>query len=126
MADALQAPQFESARRIAVIVPDDGTDLRLMMSLLQDRGVTRAHSVSVRSVGALREAQTRRGHLPEAALARLVTIIVGEHDADAVFDFVCEAANVLGPGGGVVTMDRLLAATPFVLPEDVALEPAPG
>lgn len=126
VADTLEHPApvpLEAACRVAVVVPDDGTDLRLMTALLNDKGIARAVSVSLRAVGVLREARTRHGRLPEPALARLVTIIVSERDAEAVFDFVCEAAKVCRPGGGVVTMDRLLAATPYALPADVPVEP---
>ena len=67
---------FEPARRIRAILPDDGTDRRLLEGLWRDKGVTRADTVPVRAVAALLEAHTQRGRLPEPVLARLVTVIV--------------------------------------------------
>jgi hypothetical protein len=40
----------------------------------------------VRAVAALQEAKTKRGRLPEPTLARWVTVVVTETEADAVFD----------------------------------------
>jgi hypothetical protein len=113
---------LQAACSIYVVVPDDGTDLELMTKLLEDKGITRADSVPTRAVSALREARTKRGKLPEPALARLVTIIVAASDADAVFDFVYEAAKIDRPGGGLINMARLLGATSFKLPETVPAE----
>ena len=118
--DAKSAPfSLEAARRISAIVPDDGTDLKVMTKLLHDKGITRAGSVPLRSVSALREARTKSGKLPEPLLARVVTIIVARKDADDIFEFVCDVANIERPGGGMVTMSRLLGATSFPLPEGV-------
>ena len=108
---------LEAACRIAVVVPDDGTDVELMTWLLEDKGITRADSVSTRAVSALREARTKRGKLPEPALARLVTVIVAASEADAIFEFIYDVARIDRPGGGMIKMSRLLGATAFTLPE---------
>lgn len=112
-------PQLEACSRIQAILPDDGTDRRLLRALRSDKGITRVDAVAVRAVAALRDAKTRKGRLPEAELARLVTVVVDAADADAVFDFICAVANIDRPGGGWVLMDGLLGALPFVLPEGV-------
>jgi len=72
-------------KRNVVILPDDGTDRRLIRALHKELGITRVDAVATRAIAMLREAKTRRGRLPEAELARLVTVIV---EADAVFDFI--------------------------------------
>lgn len=110
------SPAFEPAKRIQAILPDDGSDRRLLEGLRRDQGVTRADSVPVRGVAALQETQTRRGRLPEPTLARLVTVIVSPAEADAVFDYIYTTARVGRPGGGAVLMDRLSAATAYELP----------
>jgi hypothetical protein len=100
-----------------VTLPDDGTDRRLLKALRRERGITRVDTVSVRAVAALQEAVTKQGRLPEPTLARLVTVLVTETEADAVFDYIYAVAEIDRPGGGMVLMDRLLGATPFLLPE---------
>jgi len=108
---------LQGCKRILVALPDDGTDHRLLEALRRDKGITRADSVHVRAVAALQEAATRRGRLPEPSLARLVTVIATEQAADDLFDYICSVAEINRPGGGMVLMDRLLGATPFLLPE---------
>jgi hypothetical protein len=104
------------ARRILAILPDDGTDRRLMEGLRCEHGVTRADSLLVREVAALRDAKAKRGRLPEPVLARLVTIIVDADAAEAVFDYVQATADIGRPGGGVVMLERMSGATAYRLP----------
>jgi len=110
---------LEAGKRILIVLPDDATERVLMKALRRDRNVTRVDSVSVRAIAVLQEAKTKRGRLPEPALARLVTVVVNEAEADAVFDFIYESAGMNRPGGGMILMDRLSGATPFRLPEGV-------
>ena len=108
-----------AAKLIRCLVPDDGTDKRLLRKLRDHHGITRAHSSACRAVSILRAATTRRGKLPEAQLARIVTVIVDEDQADTVFDLVYEHAEVNRPGGGMVLMASITLATPFLMPEGV-------
>ena len=112
-------PTLQSSKRIIAILPDDGTDRNLLRALRVDRGITRADSVAIRAVAALREAKARRGRLPQAELARLVTVIVDVGVADSVFDFIRATANIDRPGGGFVLMQSLVGALPFILPDGV-------
>jgi hypothetical protein len=102
---------LEPACRIQAILPNDGSDRRVLEGLLREKGVTRADTVPVRAVAMLTAAKTKRNRLPEPVIARLVTVIVSPNDADELFDYIYASARVGRPGGGSVLMDRLSSAT---------------
>lgn len=116
----------KSAKLISCILPDDGTERRLLHWLRDQEGITRANSVYCRGHSILREAATGRGKLPEPSLARLVTIVVDADAADALFDLIYEQSGMHRPGGGTLIMTPLTFATPFVLPAGVANEAGAG
>jgi hypothetical protein len=45
-----------------------------------------------------RKAAARRGKLPEAAPGPLVTVVLCEQEADAMFDYICSVAAIDRPG----------------------------
>ena len=113
-----------AAKLISCILPDDGTEHRLLRWLRDQQGVTRANSVYCRGHSILKEVSARRGKLPEPTLVRLVRIVVDAEQADALFDRIYEQAQIHRPGGGALMMTPLLFATPFALPADIADEPS--
>lgn len=124
MTPAKPAPRVpgQPAKLISCILPDDGTERRLL-AWLREQGITRAESLSCRGHSVLREAAARRGKLPEPSLVRLVRILVDADAADRLFDRIYEQADIHRPGGGALFMTPLLFATPFMLPEGVTEEP---
>jgi len=103
------------AKLISCLLPDDGTERRLLYWLRDQQGVTRANSVYCRGHSVLREAAVRRGKLPEPSLLRLVQIVVDAQEADAFFERVYEQAQIHERCGALV-MTPLTFATAFTLP----------
>jgi hypothetical protein len=114
--------RLEPAKMIVCMLPDDGTDIKIMHQLRIEKDVTRAVSVACRGVNNLQASKTRRGKLPEPTLYRILTIIVTEAEADDVFDFVHEKARIGQPGRGGLVQTTILGATRYVMPDEVPVE----
>jgi len=109
----------ETGRLITVLVPDDGSDLELMLALRTDRGVGSVTSTACFESSVITQARPKHGKLPEPTLARMVDVLVSDEDADGVFDFVCGLPIIDRHGGGVVFQHSAPKATFLELPADV-------
>jgi hypothetical protein len=123
-ADKTKSPttRLEPAKMIVCALPDDGTDIKIMHQLRKEKNVSRAVSTPCRGLDNLQTAKTRLGKLPQAALYQILTIIVTEAEADDVFDFVRDKAQIGQPGRGTLFQTKLLGATRYVMPDDVPEE----
>lgn len=118
----VESAQLESAIVIICILPDDGTDIKLMRQLKNDKAVTRVESIACRGVNNLQNAKTRSGKLPEPALYRYFSAIVTEAQADDVFNFIYHTAQIGQPNRGFMIQTTLLGATTYSMPDNVADE----
>ena len=116
---SVHSVQLESAKLINCMLPDDGTDIRLMRQLKNEKSVTRVDSIACRGVHHLQQVKTRAAKLPEATLYRLLSVIVSEEQAEDIFAFIYHTARIGEPGRGMLVQTTLLGATAFSIPADV-------
>jgi len=117
-----QAVPHEACKLISCVLPDDGTDKKLLRALLDEKQITRANSVSCLGLAVLAEARTRFDELPQPVLVRKVDVVVPEDKADELYDYIYEKANIGRPRGGVIWQAALTLTSPFALPQDVPVE----
>jgi len=104
---------------ISCVLPDDGSDKKLMRVLRNELQVNTVNSVSCFGLEVLADADTKYGELPEPTLVRKVDVVVPAAEADALFDYIYEKAGIGRVGGGAIWLEEVSVASDYILPEGV-------
>ena len=112
----------EDCKMISCVLPNDGSEKKLLQALLHEKQITRTRSISCLGLTVLSDAQTKYGKLPEPSMVRKVDVIVPATEADELFDYIYRKANMGRAGGGTIWQGPLTAASPHTLPGDVPFE----
>jgi len=107
---------------ITCLLPDDGSDRKLMRALRDECQVTAANSASCLGLAGLQDARTKHRDLPEPRLVRRIDVLVAAADADDLYDYIYATANIGRTHGGAIWLGPVTLASEFELPADVPLE----
>ncbi|MGI9342040.1 MAG: hypothetical protein ACR2QV_04280 [Gammaproteobacteria bacterium] len=108
-----------ACKAIYCIVPNDGTDKRLLVELRKRQGIIRAISATRRGIGVLADVKTKRGKLPQSELVKQVYVLCSQDQADEIFDFIFWFAQLGKPGRGLMWQQALTGCTPYELPAGI-------
>ena len=106
-------------KTIICILPK-GRATKVLEVLVRERGLTAVDIHYARGVGRITPLQHRG--IGETSEREVLTVAVNADDADEVFEFIYEIADVNRPHGGLMYMHDQYASTGFSLPPDLAEE----
>jgi len=107
-------PTLISQKVITCILPK-GRAMKVAKALTKERGLTAVDIHYARGNGRLTPLRYRG--IGETSEKEVLTVAVPSEQADDMFEYIYELAEINRPHGGLMYMHGLLAATPYTLPE---------
>jgi len=106
--------QTEQRKVITCILPK-GKAMPVVRLLASEKGLTTADVHYARGMG--RITPLRHRGIGETSEKEVLTVSVPDADAEELFGYIYEAAEINRPHGGLMYMHALQIATPFMLPD---------
>ncbi|MCW8924243.1 MAG: hypothetical protein OQK69_11540 [Gammaproteobacteria bacterium] len=111
--------ELKTTKLITAILPK-GRALAVVDRLEHEKQLTTANFNFARGMGKLTPAKYRG--VGEQSEKEVLTVVVEESQADDVFEYIYNVAEINRPHGGIIYMQSLMQSTSFVLPETVSEE----
>ncbi len=101
-------------KKVITCILPKGRGMPLLKALTQDKQLTSVDIHYARGVG--RITPLRHRGIGETSEREVLSVAVPAAQADELFEFIYEIAEINRPHGGLMSMHGLSAATEFVLP----------
>jgi len=106
---------------ITCIIPM-GAALPVVEKLRSEKGIDAANINFARGIGRFQKMQERR--LGDNSQKEILSIVVNAQEADEIFHWIFEAAEIDRPHGGIIYMTALTRCSEFKIPDSVEPEPS--
>lgn len=107
---------FKTTKLITAVLPK-GVSLNVIGKLKNEKSLVTANFNYARGMGKLTPAKYRG--VGEQSEKEVFTVVVDESQADEIFEYIYNVAEINRPHGGLIYMQKLMQSTDFVLPETV-------
>lgn len=111
---------FTKNQKLITCVLPKGICLAVIKSLKEEKEVITANVNTARGVGKLTPLAYRG--VGEQTEKEILTVTVASEDADEIFGFIYDKAEIDRPHGGLIYMSSLDSVSPYSLPEDLPEE----
>lgn len=101
---------------ITAILPSEIDELRLLKRIRDELGIAAANLNYARGMGHITRDRARAA---SSTQKEILSLVVPEAQADEVFAWLYDAAEIDRPHGGIIYMQSLALATRYALPDGV-------
>jgi nitrogen regulatory protein PII len=106
--------EFPAEKLITCILPK-GLALPILTKLKEEKGINRANINSARGMGKITPLAYRG--VGEQSEKDILNVIVSKDQADDIFNYLYDVADINRPHGGIIYMSQLGMSTPFIMPD---------